>query len=59
MVRLVIFAMNLILRLLRKAVRASIRPADAIERIVRENGLSPHFSRNVGPAWQLALYRRP
>lgn len=58
MVRLVIFAMNLILRLRRKAVRASIRPLDAIERIARENGLSPHFSRNVGPAWQVAVYRR-
>jgi hypothetical protein len=59
MVRLVIFAMNLILRLRRKAVRASIRPVDAIERITRENGLSPHFSRNVGPPWQVTLYRRP
>jgi Methyltransferase domain len=59
MVRLVVFAMNLILRLGRKAVRASIRPADTIERIAQENGLSPHFSRNVGPAWQVTLYRRP
>jgi SAM-dependent methyltransferase len=59
MVRLVILAMNLILRLRRKAVRASIRPIDAIERIARENGLSAHFSRNVGPAWQVTLYRRP
>jgi hypothetical protein len=59
MVRLVIFAMNLILRLRRKAVRASIRPVDGIERIARENGLNPHFSRNVGTAWQVALYRRP
>jgi SAM-dependent methyltransferase len=59
MVRLVILAMNLILRLRRKAVRASIRPIDAIERIARENGLSAHFFRNVGPAWQVTLYRRP
>jgi hypothetical protein len=58
MVRLVIFAMNLILRLRRKAVRASIRPVDAIERIVREHGLNPHFSRSVGPAWQVTVYRR-
>ncbi len=58
MVRLVILAMNLLLRLLRKPVRAAIRPADAIERIARENGLSPHLTRNVGPAWQIALFRR-
>jgi hypothetical protein len=59
MARLVIFAMNLILRLRRKEVRASIRPVDGIERIARANGLNPHLSRNVGPAWQVALYRRP
>jgi hypothetical protein len=58
MVRLVIFVMNLILRLRRKPVRAAIRPVDAIERIVQENGLNPHFSRNVGPAWRVAVYRR-
>jgi magnesium-protoporphyrin O-methyltransferase len=57
MVRFVILVMNLILRLTRKPVRAAIRPADEIERIARENGLSPHFSRSVGPAWQVAVYR--
>jgi len=59
MVRLVIFAINLILRLRRTAVRAAIRPAGEVERIAQENGLSPHFSRNIGPAWQVTLYRRP
>jgi 2-polyprenyl-3-methyl-5-hydroxy-6-metoxy-1,4-benzoquinol methylase len=59
MVRLVILVMNLVLRLRRKQVRASIRPAAAIERIARENGLDPHFSRSVGPAWQVVVYRRP
>jgi magnesium-protoporphyrin O-methyltransferase len=59
MVRLIIFAMNLVLRLRGKAVRASIRPVEAIERIARDNGLNRHFSRNVGPAWQITLYRRP
>jgi 2-polyprenyl-3-methyl-5-hydroxy-6-metoxy-1,4-benzoquinol methylase len=59
MVRLVVFAMNLILRLRHKAVRASIRPAEDIERIARKNGLDPHLSRNVGPAWQVVVYRRP
>jgi Methyltransferase domain len=58
MVRLVVFAMNLMLRLRRKTVRASIRPVDAIEQIAQENGLSVSFSRSVGPAWQVAVYRR-
>ncbi len=58
MVRLVTFAMNLVLRLLRKPVRAAVRPAAAVERIARENALSPHLTRNVGPAWQIALFRR-
>ena len=48
MVRFVIFAMNLILRLRREPVRAAIRPADEIERIARENGLAPHASQDVG-----------
>jgi O-methyltransferase domain len=58
LVRLVIFAMNFVLRLRRQSVRASIRSVDAIERIIRANGLSLHFSRSVGPAWQVAVYRR-
>jgi Methyltransferase domain len=58
-VRLVIFGINLMLRLQRKRVRASVIPVDAIERVAGENGLSPHFSATVGPAWQVAVYRRP
>jgi hypothetical protein len=58
MVRLVVFAMNLMLSLFRKPVRASVRPGDAVERIVRENGLVPQFARDVGPAWHVAVYRR-
>jgi Methyltransferase domain len=58
-VRLVIFGINLTLRLQRKRVRAAVVPVDAIERVVGENGLSPHFSATVGPAWQVAVYRRP
>jgi Methyltransferase domain len=49
MVRLVVFAMNLILRLRRKAVRASIRPVDAIERIARENGRTGMAGRGLPP----------
>jgi Methyltransferase domain len=58
-VRLVIVAMNLILRLRRKPVRASIRPVVEIERVARESGLSPRSSGSAGPAWQVAVYRRP
>jgi len=57
-VRLVVFAMNLALRLRRKPVRASVHAADAIDRVLRENGLTPHVSVSVGPAWQVAVYRR-
>jgi hypothetical protein len=57
-VRLVIFGINVVPRLGRKQVRAAVRPADAIERAIRENGLSLHVSKSVGPAWQVAVYRR-
>jgi magnesium-protoporphyrin O-methyltransferase len=57
-VRFVILVMNLILGLTRKPVRAAIRPADEIERIARENGLTPHAAKDVGPAWQVLVYRR-
>jgi magnesium-protoporphyrin O-methyltransferase len=59
MVRLIVFAMNIALRLQRKTVRASVHPRDAIERIVREHGLRPHLSKRVGPAWEVSVYRRP
>ena len=58
MTKLVVFAMNLKLRLTRKPVRAYIRPQDAIERIARENGLAPHVAQDVGPAWHVAVFRR-
>ena len=58
MVRLVTFAMNVVLRLLRKPVRASVRPGEAIDLVARERGLVRHFSQSVGPAWQVAVYRR-
>jgi magnesium-protoporphyrin O-methyltransferase len=58
MVSLVVVLMNLVLRLCRSPVRASVRPADEIDRIARENGLARHLSRSVGPAWEVAVYRR-
>ena len=57
-VRLIIAAMNLMLRLQRKPVRAFFRSGDAIERIARENGLTPRVAHEVGPAWQVAVFRR-
>ncbi len=57
-VRLVIVAMNLVLRLQGHRVRAAVIPIDAIDRVARQAGLSPYFSRTVGPAWQVLLYRR-
>jgi magnesium-protoporphyrin O-methyltransferase len=55
-VRLAIAAINL---LVRGPVRAAVRPVDAIERMVTEQGLRPHFTRTVGPVWQVTVYRRP
>jgi 2-polyprenyl-3-methyl-5-hydroxy-6-metoxy-1,4-benzoquinol methylase len=55
-VRLGVVAINLIFR---GPVRAAVRPVDAIERILGEQGLRPHFTRTVGPVWQVAVYRRP
>ena len=56
-VRLIIVAMNLMLRLQRKPVRAFFRSGDAIERIAGENGLTPHVEHDVGPAWKVAVFR--
>ena len=58
MTKLVVFGMNLMLRLTRKPVRAYVRPQDTIERIARENGLAPHVAQDVGPAWHVAVFRR-
>jgi SAM-dependent methyltransferase len=58
MVRLIVGAMNLMLRLQRKPVRAAIRPGEAIERIAREHGLVPHIAQDIGPAWHVAVFRR-
>ena len=58
MTRLVVSAMNLKLRMQRKAVRAHIRPQDEIDRIARESGLAPSCAQDVGPAWHVAVFRR-
>ena len=58
MTRLVVFGMNLVLRLNKDPVRAAIRAGDVIERIARENGLVAYVGRDVGPAWHVAIFRR-
>jgi hypothetical protein len=57
-VRLVITAINLVLRLRRQRVRAAVIPIGELERVLRQRGLSRRFSATVGPAWQVVLYRR-
>jgi hypothetical protein len=57
-VRLIIVAMNLMLRLQSKPVRAFFRSGDAIERIAGESGLTPRVAHDVGLARQVAVFRR-
>jgi magnesium-protoporphyrin O-methyltransferase len=57
-VRGVVAAMNAMLRLLGKPVRASVRPYHEIERITRHHGLSPRFSEPVGRAWYVTVFAR-
>ena len=57
-VKFVISVMNLVLRLRRQQVRATVIPINELERVGRENGLSQCFVQTVGPAWQVVLYRR-
>ena len=57
-VRLVISAMNRVLRLQRRRVRAAIIPIEVLDRVLRDEGLVRHRSATVGPAWQVVVYRR-
>jgi magnesium-protoporphyrin O-methyltransferase len=57
-VRVVISVINLMLRLKRKRIRAAIVPIDAIDRVLGTRGFRRHSSTRVGPAWQVAIYRR-
>ena len=56
-VRLVITGINLVQRVRGHRVRAAVVPRDALERILRDQGLRLCFSATVGPAWQVLLYR--
>jgi hypothetical protein len=58
-VGLVIWAMNLMLRLRGQPLRAATRPIEAIDRLVSEQGLRRFIARDAGPVWQVLIYRRP
>ncbi|HEX9410252.1 MAG TPA: class I SAM-dependent methyltransferase [Actinomycetota bacterium] len=57
-VRVVISAINLMLWLKRKGLRAAVVPIDAIDRVLGTMGFRRQSSTRVGPAWQVAIYRR-
>jgi magnesium-protoporphyrin O-methyltransferase len=58
LVGVVVGAMNVVLRLKRTPVRASIPSGDALRQIAREHGFELHALRDVGPAWRVAVYCR-
>ena len=57
-VRMVISAINVMLWLKRKRLRAAVVPIDAIDRVLGTVGFRRESSARVGPAWQVAIYRR-
>jgi hypothetical protein len=57
-VRMVISAINLMLWLQRKRLRAAVVPIDAIDRVLGTMGFRRQSSARVGPALQVAIYRR-
>jgi predicted RNA methylase len=57
LVRLGFATVNLLLRLLRKPMRAFVHRADEVERLIEAAGLSSHRAARAG-IWQVALYRR-
>jgi hypothetical protein len=57
-VRFVIWVINLMLRLKQKRIRAAVVPIDAIDRVLGAMRFRRHSLTRVGPAWQVAIYRR-
>ena len=57
-VRFVISVINLTMRLKRKRLRAAVVPIEEIDRVLGTVGFRRHSSTRVGPAWQVAIYRR-
>ncbi len=57
-VRLGFRAMNLGMRLGRRAFRVHVHRTGAVDAVARGRGLTPRLQRGVGPVWQVALYTR-
>jgi hypothetical protein len=57
-VRLVIRLINFRLRRQGKRVRAAIIPIDEVDRVLRTKAFTRQMYVRVGPAWQVAIYRR-
>lgn len=57
-VRFVIRLINFNLRRQRKGVRAAVIPIEGVDRILQRKGFRRQVSARVGPAWQVAVYRR-
>jgi hypothetical protein len=57
-VRFVIRLINFRLRRQRKDLRAAVIPIDGVDRVLRTKGFSRQMTARVGPAWQVATYRR-
>jgi len=49
---------NFVLALGRSKFRFFVHPAQAVDSLVRANGLQPHFQRNTGLFWQVVVYGR-
>jgi hypothetical protein len=56
-VRLGFATVNLLLRLLRKPMRAFVHRADDVGRVLEAGGLAMQYAARAG-AWQVAVYRR-
>jgi magnesium-protoporphyrin O-methyltransferase len=52
------FFYNLRFWLQRNPFRVFVHPTEAVEALVRNSGLRPHFSRKMGP-WQVVVFHRP
>ena len=52
------FIYNLRFWLQRNPFRVFVHPSEAVEAAVRNSGLTPRFSRNMGP-WQVLVFARP
>jgi len=57
-IRLGFSAVNLSMRLRRRAFRAHIHRTSAVDAVARDRGLTPKLQRRVGPVWQVAVYAR-